>query len=115
MTKIKLQGDFILASDVMGVLNDIMYSKDPILEAGNFKRDVVHQKHNIIPTIRKRVRPIFYCPDCLKEGHKNKLKTTHTQEYFKLGYPSIRRRKKCLTCGLIVRTIEKELQEKEGL
>jgi len=51
----------------------------------------------------------------LKEGYKNKLKTTHTQEYFKLGYPSIRRRKKCLTCGLITRTIETELQDNEEL
>jgi len=47
MTKIKLHGDFILASDVMGILNDIMYSKDPILEAGNFKRDIVHEKYNV--------------------------------------------------------------------
>tara|TARA_R110002167_G_scaffold118254_2_gene294689 strand:- start:986 stop:1144 length:159 start_codon:yes stop_codon:yes gene_type:complete len=47
MTKIKLHGDFILASDVMGILTDIMYSKDPVLDAGNFKRDIVHQKYNI--------------------------------------------------------------------
>jgi len=94
----------------MGVLNDIMYSKDPILEAGNFKRDVVHQKHNIIPTVRKRVRPIFYCPDCLKEGHKNKLKVIDTREYFGRGFPSIKRRKKCLICGFKINTIEMELK-----
>ena len=47
MTKIKLHGDFMLTSDVMSILNDIMYSKDPVLEAGNLKRDIVHQKYNI--------------------------------------------------------------------
>tara|TARA_B100000767_G_C19503598_1_gene425339 strand:+ start:229 stop:420 length:192 start_codon:yes stop_codon:yes gene_type:complete len=61
------------------------------------------------------LRPIFHCPDCLKQGFKTKLKVTHTEEYFKLGYPSIRRRKKCLSCGLITRTIEMELQDDEEL
>ena len=43
MTKIKLHGDFILTSDVMKRLNDIIYSKDPVKEAIKFKRDIVEE------------------------------------------------------------------------
>ena len=57
------------------------------------------------------LRPIWSCPDCLSQGYKNKLKVTHTKEYFELGFPAVRRRKKCLTCNLIIRTIEMELTE----
>ena len=43
MTKIKLHGDFMLTSDVMKRLNDIIYSKDPVKEAIEFKRDIVEE------------------------------------------------------------------------
>ena len=57
------------------------------------------------------LKPIFYCPECLSQGDKNKLKVTDTKEYFALGFPSIRRRKKCLTCDFKISTIEMELTE----
>ena len=43
MGKIKLHGDFILTSDLMKRLNDIIYSKDPVKEAIKFKRDIVEE------------------------------------------------------------------------
>lgn len=43
MAKIKLHGDFILTSDLMKRLNDIIYSKDPVKEAIEFKRDIVEE------------------------------------------------------------------------
>ena len=43
MTKIKLHGDFMLTSDVMGILNDIIYAKEPVKEAIKFKRDIVEE------------------------------------------------------------------------
>lgn len=69
--------------------------------------------------MHKRLKNVFYCPECLSKGYQNKLKVTHTNEYFKLGeqdegqwftIPSIRRRKKCLTCDFKMHTIEMELQ-----
>jgi len=43
MTKIKLHGDFMLTSDLMKRLNDIIYAKDPVKEAIKFKRDIVEE------------------------------------------------------------------------
>ncbi len=43
MTKIKLHGDFMLTSDVMKRLNDIIYAKEPVKEAIKFKRDIVEE------------------------------------------------------------------------
>lgn len=41
MGKIKLHGDFILTSDLMIRLNDIIYSKEPVKEAIELKRDII--------------------------------------------------------------------------
>ena len=41
MTKIKLHGDFMLTSDVVKRLNDIIYAKEPVKEAIEFKRDII--------------------------------------------------------------------------
>ena len=41
MGKIQLHGDFILTSDLMIRLNDIIYAKDPVKEAIEFKRDII--------------------------------------------------------------------------
>ena len=41
MTKINLHGDFILISDLMKRLNDIIYAKEPVKEAIEFKRDII--------------------------------------------------------------------------
>lgn len=41
MGKIKLHGDFILISDLMIRLNDIIYAKEPVKEAIEFKRDII--------------------------------------------------------------------------
>jgi transcriptional regulator NrdR family protein len=57
------------------------------------------------------LKPIFYCPECLSQGDKNKLKVFYTKEYFALGFPSIRRRKKCIACDFRINTIEMELTE----
>jgi hypothetical protein len=43
MEKIKLHGDFMLTSDVMSILNDIIYAKEPVKEAIKFKRDIVEE------------------------------------------------------------------------
>tara|TARA_R110002126_G_scaffold35732_3_gene109567 strand:- start:1019 stop:1174 length:156 start_codon:yes stop_codon:yes gene_type:complete len=42
MTKKQLlHGDFILTSDLLKRLNDIIYSKEPVKEAINLKRDII--------------------------------------------------------------------------
>jgi transcriptional regulator NrdR family protein len=57
------------------------------------------------------LRQVFYCPDCLTKGYKNKLKVTDTREYYGTGFPSIKRYKKCLICGFKINTIEMELKK----
>ena len=56
------------------------------------------------------MRQVFYCPDCLTKGYKNKLKVVDTREYHGRGFPSIKRYKKCLICGFKINTIEMELK-----
>jgi len=51
------------------------------------------------------------CPECLSKSYRRKLKIIDTREYFKLGYPSTKRRKKCLTCGYRVNTVEIYLEK----
>ena len=46
MREIKLHGDFILTSDLVVRLNDIIYSKDPVSEAIRFKRDIINEHIN---------------------------------------------------------------------
>jgi len=46
MRELKLHGDFILTSDLVVRLNDIIYSKEPVLEAIRFKRDIVNETIN---------------------------------------------------------------------
>jgi len=41
MGKIELHGDFMLTSDVMKRLNDIIYAKEPVKEAIELKRDII--------------------------------------------------------------------------
>ena len=43
MGKIELHGDFMLTSDVMKRLNDIIYAIEPVKEAIKFKRDIVEE------------------------------------------------------------------------
>ena len=50
------------------------------------------------------MKQVFYCPDCLTKGYKNKLKVVSTGEYFELDFPCIKRRKKCLVCDLKINT-----------
>jgi len=58
-------------------------------------------------------KSLSYCPKCLVKSYRRKLKVIDTREYFKLGYPTTKRRKKCLTCGYRVNTVEIPL-DKEG-
>jgi transcriptional regulator NrdR family protein len=56
-------------------------------------------------------KSVSYCPECLSKSYRRKLKVIDTREYFKLGYPSFKRRKKCLTCGYRVNTVEIYLEK----
>jgi len=58
-------------------------------------------------------KSLSYCPECLSKSYRRKLKIIDTREYFKLGYPSTKRRKKCLTCGYRVNTVEIQLEKEQ--
>ena len=56
-------------------------------------------------------KSLSYCPECLTKSYRRKLKVIDTREYFKLGYPSTKRRKKCLYCGYKVNSVEIYLEK----
>ena len=58
-------------------------------------------------------KSLSYCPECLSKSYRRKLKIIDTREYFKLGYPSTKRRKKCLFCDYRVSTVEIQLEKEQ--
>jgi len=56
-------------------------------------------------------KSLSFCPECLSKSYIRKLKVIDTRNYFELGYPSTKRRKKCLFCDYRVNTVEIQLEK----